>query len=601
MSQPMSPLSDLSLGHSLRRSLQRSFQRTGPALLLLCAGALSCDSVPPAAVEEGSQSLTIGSDTELLRTLRSIEVNPISPVLQADLNTKATQSFKVLARYNDRSIRDVTAAASFTVDSPMVGSVTGGTFESAARATTQIDATAITVRYKEGAVEATVKVNLTVVWLRTSGPTKDLFFTLPHMAPAQSQTAAFGTSYQSLDAFLAVDTTGSMGSEITALKSGLDTTLVPAVQAAVRDSWFGVGAVEDFPSGSYGSPGCNGGPDDQPFILLSAMGSDLMATRTAVASLLRGAAPRGCGADTPEGQMEALYQIATGAGNVVGGVVNIPAHKDKGRGGVEFRTGSLPVVAMLSDASFHSVGDAAPATCYMTDVSYTGATAMAAHTRTATATALKNLCARVVGLSVVTVTEEGCLATKDLRQMATDTGAVVPPEAWDAGTRPAGCAAGQCCTGMAGAGEAPNASGLCPLVTRLSRGATDVGAQLGAGITRLARFSPSEVSLVLSGVTTAIDGTALPAGKTTADFLQPVKPVDGTAPAMPSGLKAPVVSGDRFTGVIPGSTLRFTVEAKNDFITSSSRPQSFKAKLTTMASGCAVLDERDVLILVPAS
>lgn len=390
-----------------------------------------------------------------------------------------------------------------------------------------------------------------------------------------------------------------MGSEITALKNSLETAFAPAVQAAVRDSWFGVGAVEDFPAGSYGSPGCNGGPDDQPFILLSAMSSDFMATRTAVASLLRGASPRGCGADTAEGQMEALYQIATGAGNVVPGVVNIPAHKDKGRGGVEFRTGSLPVVAMISDAVFHSVGDAAPATCFMENVSYTGATAMAAHTRTATTTALKNLCARVVGISFLLGSEDGCLATKDLRQMATDTGALVPPEAWDAGTRPAGCASGQCCTGLAGAGEAPNASGLCPLVVGMSPSATDVGAQLGAGIARLARFSPSEVSLVLSGGTTAIDGTALPAGKTTADFLMPVKPVDGTAPATPSGLKAPVVSGDRFTGVIPGSTLRFTVEAKNDFISSGSKPQAFKAKLTTMASGCAVLEERDVLILVP--
>jgi hypothetical protein len=299
--------------------------------------------------------------------------------------------------------------------------------------------------------------------------------------------------------------------------------------------------------------------------------------------------------------MEALYQIATGAGNVVSGVVNVPPHKDKGRGGVEFRPGALPVVAMVTDASFHSLGEPMR-TCSGAATDYTGAVAMAAHSRADTTAALKNLCARVVGVSIHLLTDENCIATKDLTQLATDTGALVPPEAWNGGAgRPMGCAAGQCCTGIGGAGEPPNAGGLCPLVMKVATGGTGTAGQLAQGITQLAQFSPSEVSLSKIGGMTGEDGSALPAGKTTADFLLPVKAVDGLPPAMPAGLKTPVVSGDHFTGVIPGSTVRFTLDAKNDFIPAGTRPQVFKTKVQVLASGCAVLDEREVHVVVPAS
>lgn len=577
------------------------------SMMALCAGALlSCnpalDSELSDDENDGVASALTGGETSLTRILRAIEVTPSSPLVLADLNQKGTKTFKVLARYNDRSTAEVGGLATYTIDTPSVGTMTGARFDSAIRSTTQVDFAQVTVRYREGGVELTAKVNLTVAWLRTSGPATDLVFTLPYLSATQSATLGFGTNVQSLDTFLAVDTTGSMAGEIKSVIDSLEPTLVPTVRALSKSSWLGVGAVEDFPDGLSGSPGCNpGSTDDQPFILLSPMGSDLLATKSAVASLLKSGSPRGCGADTPEGQMEGLYQIATGDGNVVSGIVNIPPHHDKGRGGVEFRAGALPVVAMITDASFHTVGEPAR-TCFGTSLDYPTATAAAAHSRAATTSALKNLCARVLGISVDTGSDAGCLGTADLKQLTTDTGALVPPEAWDAtGTRPAGCASGMCCTGLAGAGVAPDAKGLCPLVMMASPAGMDVGPQLAAGVTQLVRFAAYDVTTSRSGGTTAQDGTALPTGKTTADFLQPLVPVDGTAPTTPGGLKAPTVSGDHFTGVIPGSTVRFTVSVKNDFIPAGTKPQVFKAKVQTVGNGCATLDDRDVLIIVPAA
>ena len=572
------------------------------ALPLLCAGALVRCGEPaeaPEPVAETQQATT----TTLTRTLRSIDVSPDNVLLKVDLNKQGTRTFKVVARYSDRSTADVTASAVLTLDTPSVGTLYGARFESNIRTSPQVGFARVTARYKEGGIEAVVSTGLTVAWLRTSGASKDLVFVLPPGGAADSETLSFSTNVQSVDAFFAVDTTGSMGAPITVLRDSLQTVILPAVRAsAVKDAWLGVGAIDDFPVAGFGSPDCGPDGDDQPFILLSAMSSDPMAAQSGVNSLLRGGFPRGCGSDTPEGQMEALYQIATGAGNVVPGVVNVPPHRDKGRGGVEFRAGSLPVVTLVSDAAFHTKGEGGAKSCYGQPLDYSGAAATAAHTRTETTTALKNICARVVGVSIVNgVTDAECLATADMTQMAQDTGALVPPQAWDPLGRPAGCAAGQCCTGIAGAGEAPNAAGLCPLVFKAPSSGVGIGAQVAAGITQLARYAAFDTGTGKTGLAASDDGTPLPAGKTTADFLTSVKALDATLPTLPPGLKPPVASGDKFTGVTPGSTVRFTIEAKNDFLPAGPKPQSFHAKLQVLASGCANLDERDVLFIVPAA
>ena len=557
------------------------------------------------AGDDSSEPITVGEDPESdvsrPRVLKSLELSPKDPAILVDLGKTAVRSFKVLARYADRSVVDVSARATFSLDDATLGSMTGSQFESASRSTPQVQFVTLTATYREGSVELSSATQLILVFLRSSGSSQDVFLKLPYGGGTMSTTLTSGSSVQSIDAFFAIDTTGSMGGEINNIKNSLSTTVLPAVRAvAARDAWFGVGAVDDFPSGSYGSPGCNGGPDDQPLILLQAMTPDIMKTQTAVAALLRGSTPRGCGADTPEGQMEALYQIATGAGNVVAGVVDVPAYTGPGRGGVGFRAGAMPIVSMVSDASFHTKGEPGRM-CFTSSLEYSGATAMAAHTRAQTLTALQNVCARVVGVTIATGSEEGCIATYDLVSFATGTGAVVPPQAWDAlpGGRPATCAAGQCCTGLDGVGEAANAMGLCPLVLKAKPDGSGVGAAVATGVSQLVRFAAFDVDTRKTGGSTGEDGTRLPGSHITSDFISAVRAVSGLAPISPAGLKNPTVVGDRFTAVTPGSSLRFVIEGKNDFAPPTGKPQVYRAKLTLQAQGCVDLDDREIIIYVP--
>ena len=93
----------------------------------------------------------------------------------------------------------------------------------------------------------------------------------------------------------------------------------------------------------------------------------------------------------------------------------------------------------------------------------------------------------------------------------------------------------------------------------------------------------------------------LPAGKTTADFVKMVTPFASTAPPVAGTvtLPAPMISGSSFSKVYPGSTLQFQVSAGNDFMAPLDRPQVFRATIKVQAGGCADLDERVVIVLIP--
>lgn len=550
------------------------------------------------------------------RQLRQLRVTPDNEVLEIDLNQSAVRDFTVRALYSDGSSEDVTAQASLKLEDASLGTLSGAHFKSATSAASRVAFTRVSAALARDGVMLSGLANLTLVWLRKSGVATDFFFKLPYKDAAQSQPLQFSTNVQSLDAFFAVDTTGSMGPEIQQLSMSLQNTIIPGVKAnAVKDAWFGVGAVEDFPYAGHGAANAYPGqPDDQPFILLKGMTADVASAAAAVGQLLRGSAPRGNGMDLPEGQLEALYQIATGAGNQVSGVVNIPPNHS-GLGGVGFRKGALPVITLITDAIFHTKGEATQTCSYRYSGGgsntehgdYDAATAAVAHSRGQVTTALNQLCARFVGVSALYTNIPGlvpdangvCNATADLIQAANATGSVVLPVAWDVPARPGNCAAGLCCTGLNGAGEAPNANGECPLVFKIPQTGLGLGSQVTAGITQVARFGKFDVSTQTSGQTTGDGGITLPAGKTTADFIQSVAPLDATAPKAPPVLPAPQISGGAFTKVYPGSTVRFTVTAQNLIAPGTDKPQVFRAKIKVLAGGCADLDEREVIILIP--
>ena len=51
--------------------------------------------------------------------------------------------------------------------------------------------------------------------------------------------------------------------------------------------------------------------------------------------------------------------------------------------------------------------------------------------------------------------------------------------------------------------------------------------------------------------------------------------------------------------VVPGSFVRFNVTAHNEIVKETFRPQVFHATIRVRAGGCANLDSRDVIILIP--
>ncbi len=577
--------------------------RAGLFVVVVCAAA-ACGPHHT----EGANDANGGTDghvdgAPLPHTLQSLDVEPQNQIVQLDLNTPGAQDFTVTAVYADGVNEDVTTQVTWAVANPLVGAFSNATLEipaftASAAITSPISATL-------GMVAG--QAQITVAAYRQSGPAQDFFFILPYQDPAGPATKplAFSTSIPALDVFFLMDTTGSMIGEIQNLQNALTATVIPGIQAAVTNSQFGVGALEDFPILPFGNEqgaDCGRGGEaapDQPFKLKQAITGTTSAIQAGVAALSVNNAPIGCGNDWPEGGLEAIYQVSTGEGITAPAPASVPANHT-GLGGVGFRQGTLPVVVTITDANTHGVGEAGSCTTTGDANAYSGDVATNAHSRQQTKAALAAICARVVGIAAIQPTlDASCSPEEYLTDLATTSGARVPPVAWDVGTRPAGCGAGQCCTAQNGGGRAPDADGLCPVVFDVAPTGTGVGANIVTGIQMLARFATFDVTSDRAGVTTDIDGVALPAGHTTADFLTTITPSGAVIPAPPPVLPTPTFDATSFQTVTPGTVVSFAVDAFNSFVPATNQAQIFRATIRVLAGGCTPLDQRDVLVLVP--
>jgi hypothetical protein len=104
-----------------------------------------------------------------------------------------------------------------------------------------------------------------------------------------------------VDVFFLVDTTGSMGGEITAVKNAISTIFTNT--SALGDIAYGVGQYEDFYTGfetrGWGSPG------DVPWAMLQDLTTDTTAVTNGINALALGS-----GNDGPESNFEGLKQMA---------------------------------------------------------------------------------------------------------------------------------------------------------------------------------------------------------------------------------------------------------------------------------------------------
>ncbi|HEY3356977.1 MAG TPA: carboxypeptidase regulatory-like domain-containing protein [Polyangia bacterium] len=535
-------------------------------------------------------------------SLERIEVAPGDLVVELDLQAAGNQPYTATGHYHGGGTADLTSQVTWASSNGALGAFSGATLQIAARAAVGVAGTTVTATL--GGV--TGAAQLSVLWHRQTGAQADVVFVLPYQDPAgpQTQQVVLDADVPRLDLFLAADTTGSMGQKLAALQGALAGTIVASVRGVTPDSQFGVGAFEEFPVSPYGATSgtaCAAGAStepDQPFRLLQAITADTTAVQTGAGRLTTAAGvPIGCGLDQPEAMLEAMYQVATGEGLTGPAPTSVPANHT-GVGGVGFRAGAMPVVVPITDAVSHAPGETG--TCGTDPIGYTGAVAAIAHTRQQTRDALQGICGRVVGIAVLdTSTAASCSPLADEEDLARVTGARVTPGTWDVGTRPTGCAAGQCCTDFDAAGRAPDADGLCPLVFKVKPDATGLAVRVATGVTSLARFAPFDVAAVPQGAATGVGGELLPPGKTTADFLTAVQPLAAQKPGFPLDLPTPIMDALGFRSTPPGTALTYGVTAANDLVPATAAPQLFRVVLRGRADGCIDLDGREVLVLVP--
>jgi len=145
--------------------------------------------------------------------------------------------------------------------------------------------------------------------------------------------------FNKVDIIFMVDVSGSYGDDITQFKSKA-VDIVNAFESAGRDVHIGLTTFSDFPFSPYGSYSSG----DYAYRL------DLPLTNefSNVISAINGISLH-YGMDGPESQLEALYQAATGAGRTVPS----RSYSDIPPSSVGWRSGSLPIIFLATDYSFH--------------------------------------------------------------------------------------------------------------------------------------------------------------------------------------------------------------------------------------------------------
>ncbi len=178
-----------------------------------------------------------------------------------------------------------------------------------------------------------------------------------------------------LDVMFLIDTTGSYGDDIATLQSQAQ-QIIDNISSRGIDVQFGVASFADVPIFPFGSDSCG----DKAFYLNQPITTNISLVRAGINSLDK---PLHCGADEPEAQLEALFQVATGAGKDRNGDGDFADIGELPPTTIGWRTGSLKIVVLATDASFHD---------HAVDPSYPGPTF------TETLDALKRAGIIVIGL-----------------------------------------------------------------------------------------------------------------------------------------------------------------------------------------------------------
>jgi hypothetical protein len=449
-----------------------------------------------------------------------------------------------------REGKDLTAGAQFSLKDTSLGSFSGAKFTSLASLPAGVlgKSTTVQVQTPEGQALG----SLTVVALRKTGPQRDFFFVVPHNEnpTPKSDVLKFSTNIKQADVAFSMDTTFSMNGSINNLKSNLQGTLLAQLQAAIPNVGLAVVDFRDF-------------GDAWVVQVRQPITTNLVLAQNAVNAM----GPGG-GGDLPEASIASMQHILDGKAN---GVAAHPNTVPGTFGGVDFRTGSVPVVVNITDADWHDPsGNATMATL-----------------KAAFATAKAKF---------VAITEtSGGPSENQANDLSDATGSNVPPSAF--GT---GCTAGQCCTGVNGAPRPPTGPGGTCRLNFQSTSGNGVGPSIVKAISAIAVGTTFDVKAQASNDPKNAKGVDATKFIKALRAMDEGNPANGcpAAPAKDSngdGIK------DTFIAVKAGTPVCFEViAAMNTTVPPTLDPQFFNAFIDVMGlPGNLKLDTRSVLFLVP--
>ncbi|MCB9591128.1 MAG: hypothetical protein H6719_00225 [Sandaracinaceae bacterium] len=384
----------------------------------------------------------------------------------------------------------------------------------------------------------------------TIAPT-DFFVVLPYLGDHDRRPLRFGTDIVKADVYFLIDTTGSMEAPIDNVQTSLS-RIASELDALIPDLQMGVGHFEDFPF-STGDPFGStffGAPDDEPYGNLQDITDSLPDVQRALDSLTIGD-----GRDGPEGQVQALFQAATGRGGTWSFMtssysipprrcVAVPDEVGARRGYPCFRPGALPIVVLVTDLEWHAGSSDG------TRWPYT-AISPAPQTLPDAAGALAGIGGRYIGVVVDGMWRTDHEAVAAMTGSVDETGA---PLVYDA-------AAGQ------------------------------VSDRIIDGVSTLVGRTPQDVT------TTTEDVPPNPGGVDATRFIVSIVPLEGYGPAAGTGYDHK--DETTFYGVTPGTQVEFTVDFYNDFVEPPATAQVYRARIVVIGNGVARLSERNVYIIVP--
>ncbi len=409
-------------------------------------------------------------------------------------------------------------------------------------------------------------------------PPDDFFVVLPYNGDPEQRDLDFNTDIRVADIFFLTDTTGSMSSELDLVKLTVSTPgtgMIDRVSETIPDAGFSGGQHDDFPFSPHGST------RDEPLIV--AIGSTPPSGSAAVQSAFNGMGLHS-GADGPESSTEAVYQLMTGEGGTCtagGSTYTMRRYVgdclDTGWGAACFREGALPIVVHFTDYCSHNGPPGESPGCS----AYTTITPPPAEWPDAMRE-MNRRGAKYVGINTTN----------------TD------------------------CAGMPGGGS-PDGRTPCYFMRRTAEesGSIDLDGNAlvydlpdgGGGSTIFVDQVVSAIETVATRVPMDVD-TALrddPSDEVDAtDFIKRRQPACRAAPptdpcwAPPEGITheqaVAAIDESTFFSAVPGTSVKFRITFQNDFYEGDQISRVFIAFIQVRGSGAAVLDERQVFIVVPA-